>query len=286
VVKLISLQEFESAAKNGDVDILLDARRIEEFEEDHIPGAMQIAWEDWNEPAPDAASAELHQPGYWGKLADPVETKVAERLTQLGIGNDSRIVVYADAYRSKGREGRIAWMLLYFGAKNVAILNGGLRTWQKSEKVGITPNGATKPFQLELDERRRARKGDVIGAAARALVDTRGLPEFAGVEYDYQPRLGHIPNAIHFPYRRMLHSNGHFVSKEEFAELADKHHFDLNSSPIWYCEVGVRAAMASLLHEIYNGVVTPVYDGSFMEWSFDETLPVSASAERTAAAPA
>ena len=284
MVKLLSIEEFETSAKNAEIDILLDARHIKEFDEQHIPGAMHIPWEEWNEPAPEGASTVLHQPGYWGKLAEPVIGKVAEKLTRRGIHNDSRIVVYADGYRSKGREGRIAWMLLYFGAQNVDILDGGFRNWQKGGLVGVRPNPAARPFELKLDQRRQITKRELekqTATNAPLLIDTRGSAEFNGLEYDYQPRLGRIPAAVSFPFRQMLRANGHFITKDEYLQIAKK--LEIGAKIVWYCEVGVRAALGALLHEIYTGDVSPVYDGSFMEWSFDPALPVECAAQQAPA---
>lgn len=276
MLKLISIDEFEACVRQSAVDVVLDARPIEEFEDGHIPGAIHIAWEDWNEAAPEDAPGELHQPGYWGKLADPVVTHVAARLSTMGISNDSQIVVYADGMRSKGREGRIAWMLLYFGARNVSILNGGWRAWTRSARDSVERRAASEPFVLQLDERRRAHRADVERSRSEGqLIDTRGTREFDGVLYEYQPRLGHIPSAVNVPYRSLLHANGLFISKAEYLSLVALH--GIEPQPVWYCEVGVRAAMMSLLHELYTGAVTQVYDASFMEWAFDKTLPVEAN---------
>jgi thiosulfate/3-mercaptopyruvate sulfurtransferase len=270
MLKLISIDDFEDLVRQNCVDVLLDARPLDELRDGFIPGAQHFPWEEWNEEAPQAASAILHEPGYWGKLADPVATDVAARLTKRGISNDSHIVIYADGMRSKGREGRIAWMLLYFGAKNVSILNGGWRAWARSHRIPVNTKQAERPFVLQLDERRRAHQADI--ATAEQLIDTRGTREFAGRIYDYQPRLGHIPGALNFPYRSLMHSNGVFIGRDEY--LARARQNGVIPQPIWYCEVGVRAAMMSLLNEIYTGEVTRVYDASFMEWAFDPALPV------------
>jgi thiosulfate/3-mercaptopyruvate sulfurtransferase len=288
MLKLISIDEFENAVRQDEVDVLLDARPVDEFDDGHIPGARHIAWEDWNEAAPDWASAELHQPGYWGRLADPLVVQAAERLTAMGISNTSHIVIYADGMRSKGREGRIAWMLLYFGARNVSILNGGWRGWKNSvsgrtsKSLGdfscgpyeaILERVRKHPFQLQLDERRRAALPDIHNAIQHGqVIDTRGTREFAGLLYEYQPRLGHIPGAVNVPYRSLLHANGRFIEPDEYVSLVIEK--GITPRPVWYCEVGVRAAMMSLLHELYTGEVTPVYDASFMEWALDEKLPV------------
>jgi len=80
-------------------------------------------------PAPAEAAPILHKPGYWGTLGNSSEHSFEQRMIDLGIKQNSPIVVYADSARSKGREGRVAWMLLYFGASEVYMLDGGWNGW-------------------------------------------------------------------------------------------------------------------------------------------------------------
>ena len=284
---LLSKNQFTELLNGGSIDLILDARPIEEFQAGHIPGAVHIAWEQWNETAPASARPELHQPGYWGELADPHGMLVERKLRELAITNDSHIVVYADGARSKGREGRIAWMLLYLGAKNVSILNGGWRAWQTISHELISPQNlgtANGAFIVDTDEQRRADLSQVERAVSGSLpqsilIDTRGTREFSGALYEYQPRMGRIPGAISLPYRTLLHANGEFIERSEYQELINSRiqpGCSIERS-IWYCEVGVRAAMAALLHEFYLGDKVAVYDASFMEWALNPSLPVECS---------
>lgn len=307
LVDLCSVSELREQVLSAERLVLLDARRMEEYEAGHIPGAVRCGWEDWCESAPTDAKASLHEPGYWGKLLDPRDSVVRSNIDALGINVGSHIVVYADAARSKGREGRIAWMLLYFGATRVSILNGGWRTWQKtfpdlSEKGAslscdlLESSTSSKPsraaqtvsyavpreFVINPISLRRCTIDGVRelvlenNGADSILIDTRSGTEFAGIKYDYQPRLGRIPGAISFPYRHLVKLSGEFISREEYLKLLTKFGESVfTRRPIWYCEVGVRAAMAALLHEIYTGEITPVFDGSFMQWAHDPNLPVA-----------
>lgn len=292
---LLSKQQFAEMLNDGAIDLILDSRPIEEFQSGHIPGAVHIAWEQWCEKAPANAGSELHQPGYWGKLADPHGSLVLHKLKELGVSNDSRIVVYADGARSKGREGRIAWMLLYLGAKNVSILNGGWRAWQAlSHAMTCTPRLRTTygAFVVTADEKRRADLAQVANVVSDShpnafLIDTRGTREFKGELYDYQPKKGKIPGAINLPYRSLLRANGEFIERSDYLELINSRIPPGRSleRAILYCEVGVRAAMAALLHEHYAGDTLPVYDASFMEWTLEPSLPVVCEHDPSTQAP-
>jgi thiosulfate/3-mercaptopyruvate sulfurtransferase len=71
----------------------------------------------------------LKTPGYWGRLADPVAEEFANRLGQRGVSGDAELVIYSAGRRSKGSDGRVAWMLLYLGANNVRLLDGAWQDW-------------------------------------------------------------------------------------------------------------------------------------------------------------
>ncbi len=262
-------------SKSGKFQVV-DARRQSEYLSAHIPGAVRIAWEDWCEPAPAAAAAILHEPGYWGKLAVAPEQAFERKLIASGIKQDLPIVVYADSARSKGREGRVAWMLLYFGASQVFMLDGGWNAWVRAG--ALVESGAPSAieagkFTIALDERRRVRHDDAFkngGDQSPLMIDTRTAAEFNGDCYDYQPVKGRLPNSILFPFASLYAPGGSFVDKDRYLEIVPA---DILKTPlkISYCEVGVRASTFSLLHEIYTGEIIPVYDGSAMEWGWHLT---------------
>ena len=89
-----------------------DARA--EYEAAHIPGAVFLDIEDVS----DSANPAPH-------MLPPPE-KFASRVRKMGIGDGNRIVVY-DANNMSAA--RVWWMFRIFGAREVAILDGGLAKW-------------------------------------------------------------------------------------------------------------------------------------------------------------
>lgn len=261
---------------------VVDARPSKELENGHIPHAVPVSWEDFCANPPSGCKRILREPGYWGALGDPVGARFGDRLALAGISQDKPVVVYADSARSRGREGRIAWMLLYLGATEVFILNGGWSGWLAAD--GPTASGSwcstgNGQFCLNLDERRRVKLDALLKLHGSdempVMIDTRTAAEFAGDCYDYQPRKGRLPRSILFPFDLLFESDDTFVSRERYLELAGA---DLLAArrKVAYCEVGVRASTFALLHEIYTGEILPVYDGSIMEWGWHVNLPVVA----------
>ena len=94
-------------------DMGRDARA--EYEAAHIPGAMFF---DIGEIA-DAGNPLPHML--------PDAAKFASRMRALGINDGDRIVVYDNSPLHTGA--RAWWMLLSFGAREVAILDGGMQKW-------------------------------------------------------------------------------------------------------------------------------------------------------------
>ncbi len=260
--------------------LVVDARPRKEFLRGHIPGAVHIPWEEWNEKAPNEVRPILRQPGYWGKLASPDSFDFSHRLQNLGLDRDTPVVVYADGQKSVGREGRIAWMLLYLGARNVSILDGGLKAW-KGQKLPLEREVSTKPstsFQIELAPQRRMLHEDLVDSIGTdsfpTMIDTRTVREHTGQVFWYQPKKGCIPESKLLIYKSIFQKDGfNFVDQETYKSLLPDNYESLKNIA-GYCEVGVRVCTVALLHEHYTGQVMPVYDGSIMEWSFDDKLPV------------
>jgi rhodanese-related sulfurtransferase len=125
-VGILSAQDATGTQRSVQI---VDTRPKSDFDAGHIPGAIWMGWEEWTHPAPVSEGSILRRPGYWGVLRDRPSGWYADRLAAQGLRGDDPIVTYADGPRSRGGEGRIAWMLLYLGAAAVSLLDGGWQTW-------------------------------------------------------------------------------------------------------------------------------------------------------------
>lgn len=278
-VSLISAKQlYQLLQSKTSKTCLIDARPRSEYQSGHIQGAICLGWENWCAPPPQHLGAILQKPGYWGEMA-AVDNELAERLSALGISSDAEIVVYADCAGSKGREGRVAWMLLYLGAAVVNVLDGGMSAWRSADLPSEIREPVIKPgcFKLNIDSRRRVQLPPLREACARGrmpvMLDTRTNKEHIGLLYRYMPRRGHIPDSQLITYPSIFNTDGMFLQREDY--LRNVPHAVLNTSDVVvYCEVGVRAATIALLHEIHTGQLLPVYDASMMEWGAQPDLPV------------
>lgn len=287
-LSLIGADELSEMIKDRKDFVLLDARISEEFERGHIPGAQSTQWFDWCSKAPAQARSELFEAGYWGNLQIENLEDAEERLGKLGITRGGTVVVYSSARASKGREGRIAWMLLYYGHQDVRILDGGYQSWLSygGESTTEIYSCARSNFQIVFDQSRRIALKSVKllletdTGTSPLLVDTRSPDEFVGKIFDYQPRKGRLPRSVNIWFERYFTEDGKFLSCEKFLDLL-KEENAVSGIQASYCEVGVRAATFALLYELATGKILPVFDGSIMEWSLDSDLVVITGCQKS-----
>jgi thiosulfate/3-mercaptopyruvate sulfurtransferase len=221
----------------------------------------------------------LQQTGYWGVLRDARPDEYGELLAACGVSSDRPIVVYGDGPRTRGRDGRIAWMLLYLGASAVLLLDGGWSAWLAlggRSEVGaaqVQPGRFTVTVQRERRRTLLELRSMLASGTLPCFVDTRSAAEFDGAVQAYLPRRGHLPRATLVPFTTLFDAHDRFIGPVDYHTLLPPA-LQEASDIVAYCEVGVRASLFSLLHEIYTGQVVPVFDGSLMQWSLEADCPL------------
>ena len=106
-----------------------------------------------------------------------------------------------------------------------------------------------------------------------AIVDSRSKDEYDG-KYSKAKNKGHIPKAINIPWDlNLLPTDGTFKlkTKEDLEKIYAKlKHFD---DTIVYCNFGKESALTYLIMRSMGRRVS-VYDGAWLEWGNDLSLPV------------
>jgi len=92
--------------------VILDVRPPMEFNMSHIPGSVNVAWEDFSRRPPD----------YRGLIEKDLHP-IARRLALIGIDPQTHVLVVGKGVAGKGEEGRVAWTLESLGITNVQIAN-------------------------------------------------------------------------------------------------------------------------------------------------------------------
>ncbi|GEN69014.1 sulfurtransferase [Chryseobacterium rhizosphaerae] len=264
---IISPSELKKLATDN--LIILDARTgkdvVQNYLEKHIKGALFIDLDkDLAEIGENAA--------FGGRHPLPSIEKFAETLSDLGISENSEIVVYDDKNASNAAA-RAWWMLKSFGFEKVQVLDGGMQAAEKEgmefssgeERVEKTPLIKKDHWFLpvsKLEEVENELKND-----SATVIDVRDAYRYRGESEPIDLVAGHIPGAINIPFSENLDENGFFLSPEV---LKEKYKRLLENKPenlIIHCGSGVTACHTILALDYAGFTIPNLYVGSWSEWS-------------------
>jgi len=233
-----------------------------EFVGGHIPGAVFL----------DLGNLKDHGDPLPGML--PPAGEFAAKVGALGIGSDDRIVLYDDAPHLTAA--RAWWMFRLFGARQVAILDGGLGKWRAEDRAIEAGAGTTPPpaqFDAVKDDaavRDLAQVRAIVegGPDAPQLVDARGRKRFTGEEGDPRPDVaaGHIPGSLNLPYDRLFGADGAYLPEAELRAAFAGAGVDLRQPIVATCGSGVTASVLLFAADRLGGEGLSLYDGSWSEW--------------------
>jgi thiosulfate/3-mercaptopyruvate sulfurtransferase len=209
----------------------------------------------------------------------PSEAAFSEAVGALGLGDGATLVVYDDSDLIGGA--RVYWMLRHYGAKDVRLLEGGLKAWIAGgyPTEGGPSSRAPKTFQARFDASTVATAESVLAAVqsgSAQIVDARAAARFAGTVPEPRPglRAGHIPSSRNLPWRDIVDENGKLKSKEVLTAAFATAGLDLERPVIASCGSGVSAAVLILALETVGKTGIGLYDGSWSEWSARADLPI------------
>lgn len=256
------------------------------FLAEHIPGAVFVGMatelSDPDHPVPDM-------------MVGPQE--FARVMRRLGVNNDSQVVVYDDSGLPLAAA-RLWWALSRYGHNNVTVLDGGLLQW-KLECRPLTTEETPPPagdFEAVVKPEWNAAKAEVLSAIEdpeTSIVDCLPNELFRGVQsHTWGGRSGHIPVAINIPAVSNLDPSLEYTSLADRTErLKERGSFKFGSRDtllkfysdkgltpdkniITYCGRGIAASCGLLALRYLGYHQSRLYDGSWAEWSADETLPI------------
>lgn len=246
-----------------------DARA--EYEAAHIPGARFLDLSTLNDPG-DPRPATV-----------PTNAQFAARMTALGVGQGDRIVVYDNSPLVSA--GRAWWLLRTFGARNVAILDGGMRRWvaeARPTESGASAGGEAS-FAADRQDSAIASKADVranLASCAAQVLDARGKARFTGEDPEPRPGMasGHIPGSINLPFGQLLDETGLWKRGEALRESFRAAGVDLDRPLIMSCGSGVTACNLLFGAALLGKRDVQIYDGSWSEWGADPATPKATGA--------
>jgi thiosulfate/3-mercaptopyruvate sulfurtransferase len=229
----------------------------------HIPGARFLDIDelsDRDNPAP--------------HMLPPAEA-FARAMESVGIGSDDRLVVYDNSPIHTSARG---WfMLRHFGARHVAILDGGLPKWVAEGRPTESGEPQPREARFEVAENRGevVTKQELLGGMREPLLDARGKARFEGAEADPRPGVaaGHIPGARNLPFSALYAADGSFKPREEIERLFADAGIDPAQPFVASCGSGVTANSLIFAAHLLGNDGARLYDGSWSEWGADPATP-------------
>lgn len=210
----------------------------------------------------------------------PDAAAFAERMGQLGIGDEHRLVVY-DGSGINLSAPRVWWMFRVFGHPQVAVLDGGFAKWRlegRPIESGPTRHAAAR-FTAALDAEQVRDLASVVAAMRsrkEQIVDVRAAGRFEGRDPEPRPgmRGGHIPGSRNLPFQELVGRDGTVLPVEELRARILAAGIDPDRPIVATCGSGVTACALVLALDVIGARTAAVYDGSWSEWGAREDVPV------------
>lgn len=243
--------------------VVVDARDEKDYLQGHIVGAVNIPYSStFIEEDGVKRIAGLHQ--------------LQALFSKAGIQPDSTVVIYAgDSYINAGR---VFWVMEVTGQKLVKLLNDGFAGWEK-ETVGLVSKDVTirKPTNYipSVEPDRIITMSGMhlaIKDENKFIIDSRSRSEYEG-KTSKAKRRGHIPTAVSYPPEDNFIEIDGIKQLKPLAELEELYNIPHDKKVYAYCNSGREAALAYAILRQFDYDVS-VYDGSWLEWGNDTSLPI------------
>jgi thiosulfate/3-mercaptopyruvate sulfurtransferase len=250
-----------------------------EWQQQSIPGAHFF---DFNEKFADTTSTLPHML--------PSTTEFTQEARELGINQDSIIVVYDSAGIFSAP--RAWWMLTTMGHKFCAVLDGGLPQWLAEART--TEPGEQLSRELvaignftAINQPQNVKNVADISAAIRqkhiCILDARSKDRFDGVAKEPREGLisGHIPSSKSLPFDQLL-DKGKFKPTSDIKQLIDSQ-IQPDQQLYATCGSGITACVLAFAAHLVGIKNIAVYDGSWCEWGDPKyQLPIDSNLKVTA----
>jgi thiosulfate/3-mercaptopyruvate sulfurtransferase len=261
---LVTPEQLSREIAASEAPLILDLRPVENYCENHLPGAVHLDLFGISSVDTDPAPLKAF---FW---------IIEHLLASRGVSNDIAVVVYDDT--SGIRAARAFWFLEYFGHPNTRVLDGGFTAWVR-KGLPVTQH-APKPSPTgwigSRDEEILAGWRDVVDrldSSDAVILDTRSDGEYCGTTVR-AARGGAVPGAIHLEWTKNLAPDGTFKSADDLRNMYASAGVTPDREVVTYCQGGYRAAHSYLALRLIGYPRVRNYVGSWKEWGDRTDLPI------------
>jgi thiosulfate/3-mercaptopyruvate sulfurtransferase len=220
---------------------VVDVRKKDDYLQGHIPTAVSLPL------------AEL--------LSDDSPNSIVNILNNLGIDDDTPVVVYDDTFGALAA--RVAWSFEFVGHRNVSLLEVTYSGWKNlgleiEQKPNIFPKSS---HSINVD----------YSICANAEYVENAQNDKKIVIIDSRERLNflteHIPNSKNIPYTMIRSENSILRKPSELKRFLENRGIDFNSEVITYCgSVGTLSGLVFFALKAAGIANVKLYPKSFKEW--------------------
>ena len=237
---IIDHESLREEIKKNNVRII-DVRREEDYQHGHIINSVNLPL------------AKL--------LSDDSPEAIAKIVGDLGIGDDTSVVVYDDTFGALSS--RVVWALQYIGHRDVKLLNVTFSQWKE---LGL--DVTTEVPEIEQSTHSINIQSSIMATAdyLEKVKDNKNV-----VIIDNRERLNfleqHIPGAINIPYRTLSTDGKIIRTKESMRNLLKNRGISEDAEIITYC--GSVGTLSGLAYYALKSIGVPnvkLYVHSFKEW--------------------
>ena len=271
---LVSTEWLAKNVNDPKIVIIQIGRDQKIYDEGHLPNARYLKYTDVI-TLRDQIPNEL-----------PSVEKLQQLFSSLGVGNDSRIILYSDVQNLLAA--RVYFTLDYLGfGDQAALLDGSIEKWKAEKReLSTTPpvikaSSFTPHLKPKVNITREAVK-DISWLNTHSetsdilLLDARPAEAYDGTAKNANlPRNGHISGAGNVYWMDTLTSKEvpALKSVAELRKMYEGEGISSDKKVVTYCWIGMMASHAYFTLK-YLGYDVAMYDGSFTEWSKSEGTEV------------
>jgi len=243
--------------------LIIDVRSKIKYERGHIHSAINIPAEE--------SFGKLKN---INRIASPNKIKIL--LSKYGVKNNKHIILYDNGDLLDASH--FFWVLEAYGHKQLSILNGGIKIWrknhlaisQKTTKIkpsNYIPAISHKYITTKLSTRLAINSDNIT------ILDARIHSEYIGNRSEARRR-GHIPDAINIPWHHNTQTKAGIRILKSRSKLRKLYQtIPKSNKVIAYCNRGKQSALSYFSLRLL-GYKVSIYDGAWLEWGNDKSLPI------------